>query len=542
MNNVDPSSVADELGLWLDRPATRRVMIGMFGAVCLWVLTNGSPLGWDEGVYAARGEEFLDHSDFSWGFRSGTYWSDVRAPGLPALLSVPFWVFGVSGFVARAVVVVFAIVFLVHLGKTLDLFFPRRVGTTAVALSAICPGFIATSTLAFADIPAVFFGTLAVYTLAKCHVEDDTRRLFLLPIFLAIATTIRFGAVLLVAAPLAWLGLLTFIRLVERRDWRTLTSYAVAAVASVGAVALLLGTRLLTTSDSPLNATRALHDATANPDGNWLDDLTTILRPGPVDYGFDGAFWGWSFATVFGALALMAIARLLVGRRFVLLACCGVVAAAPVLLYAVTVNQFVTTYLAPIFSIGAAMVAVGLWAVNEPAVLATSDVTDVGPATVWPWLSKFGLHDRFAAVALFGGLAVALLLGSSARGVHRMHDRLWGFEQVRAASVIADDLLGEGCRVATSRVPQVAFYSECFTAHVVSGQALFDGSEDDAELARLGQQLNAAAGSTVALLLLEGVSGEPSIDDVWDHRVEDQSVILRSPGGRRVGVIALELP
>ena len=139
-------------------------------------------------------------------------------------------------------------------------------------------------------------------------------------------------------------------------------------------------------------------------------------------------------------------------------------------------------------------------------------------------------------------LAFALIGAATYRGVDRMHDRLWGFEQVRAGSMVADDLFGQNCGIATSRVPQVAFYSECFTGRVPLGQSWFDGVDDEVELLQLASQGRALEGMTVGVLLLEGVSGEPLIDVVWEHRIEEKSAILSSVGGRRVGVIVLEVP
>ena len=52
-----------------------------------------------------------------------------------------------------------------------------------------------------------------------------------------------------------------------------------------------------------------------------MDPLTgsSGVAPGRVDYGFDGPFWGWSYAIPLAALILIAVTRLLIARRFVLL-------------------------------------------------------------------------------------------------------------------------------------------------------------------------------------------------------------------------------
>lgn len=525
------------LGVALASPFFRRTTILLFAVGCLIIVLQRSPLGWDESVYAARAKDLVA-SEFTWGFRSGVYWSDVRAPGLPMMQSVAFQVFGVSDLVARSVVVAFATGFLVLVGRTLDLWFDRRVGSTAVLLIATSPGFIATSTLSFADVPAVFLGLVAVYSLAWCYVNDREDWLFLVPVFIGIATAVRFGAVLLVLAPLVLIAFGIGIRLVRLRNWRRLLSYLLAGSLTGGIVVVLLWTRVLTTAKSPIVATRSLHVDSGYTSWNWWDDLLTILRPGPVDYGFGGAFWGWSYALTFGALALMAVVRLIVGRHLVLLTVCGVVSVVPVLLYAVTVNQFVTTYLAPIFAMWAAMVAIGLW----PRCLLSDSREEVPDELAPRWLAVFGVPTKSTAVKLALAVFTLVLFVLSARSVSRMHDRLWGFEQVRAASIISDDLLGEDCRLSTARTPQVSWYSDCYVSGLPGGAALFAGGSDQADLDAIGAAAGAEPGELVGLLLLDGLRGQPAIDDIWHRRVVDSSVLLSVPSGRRVAVVALEVP
>lgn len=556
-------TLAGELGGHLDRPLVRQAVLAVFGIASTLILANRSPLGWDEAVYAARGKDLVD-SSYSWAFNSGTYWSDVRAPGLPMLLAFPFQLFGSTDVVARAVVVVFSLAAMYVMARILDLFFTPRVGTFAVVLIALCPGYLATSTLAFADMPAIFFGMVGVYLLARWFVDADSRALFLIPLAFGAATTTRFGAMFLVAGPLLVVGVAIIIASVRTRDWQRLITLGLITLASMAVVAFLLASRILTKTLSPLDATKAIRESNNNPRSQWIDDLSTILQPGPVDYGFNGAFWGWSFAITFGVLAVAAVLRLLVRRQFLLIFICGVVSVAPIVLYAVSVNQFVTTYLAPIYAMGAAMVAIGLWNerpahVGAPAAAVADDDLDAdpdldpdddpdldGPAPgrfeLPRWLQRTGIDDAGRVVGALALLAFMVIGAATYRGVDRMHDRLWGFEQVRAGAMVADDLFGPNCGIATSRVPQVSFYSECFTGRVPLGQSWFDGVDDEAELLQLAAQVRALDGTTVGVLLLEGASGEPLIDDVWANRIEEKSAIFSSAAGRRVGVIAVEVP
>ena len=529
----------------LDKRATRPLILALFFLAGIVCLSQGSPLGWDESVYAARAKDLVD-SDFTWGFRSGSYWSDVRAPGLPVLMSLPFKVFGASDFVARLVVLCAAVGVLVLIGRILDLFWERRVGSAAILMIALCPGFLATSTVAFADMPAMMAGLSGVYVLARYWTTSNPRWLVPLPILLGVTSTIRFGGLFLVVGPLCVLGVMLLVRQLRTRDWHALRSFALAVVASGVIVTVMLATRFLTTHRSPLEATSALTKSNDNASFRWLDDLHAVLEPGPVDYGFNGAFWGWSYAIPFILIAVVAISRLVIRQSFWLLALCGFVTLVPLVLYSYSVNQFVTTYLAPIFASGAAMVAVGLFAdsrgqhsVDE----ADSDVSEPDKVGVGiAFLDRFGLGDRriWCSTIVVGSIALVGL--ASTQGVVRMHERLFRFDQVRVAAVAADDVLGQGCKVVTSRVPQASWYSECQTGFVRNDLVLGDKINDDEDLAKIGRVVGAGPGQVVGLLLLDGVSGEPSIDDIWRGRVEERSLLLTATNGRRVGLIALLVP
>ena len=538
---VRVKSSVSEIGAILDRPATRNLAIVVFGLACAFVLTRSGPLGWDESVYAARAKDLVT-SDFSWGHRSGAYWSDLRAPGLPILTSAAFWIFGVSDFVARAVVAICAGLLLVVLGKTLDLYFSRRIGTTAVLLTALCPGFLATASLAFADIPAGLLGSLAVYQLARSHVDRDVRWLIGLPVTLAAVTTVRFGGIFLVVAPLVVIAVLVLVDIIREQAWRRLGSYAVAAVLSGGLVAALLGTRILTAKSSPVQATRDFHEALARPDGNWLQDLHAVLTPGPVDYGFTGSFWGWTYLVVFAFASVVAVSHLLIRRRWALAIALGSIAVAPVFFYSVTVNQFVTTYLAPIFVSSAVAVAVGFWG-GRGRSLGGRTVEAKSPAA-WRWLQHLGIPTIRVAVVSASAIVASVVMLTTLIGVVKMHERLKGFDEVREVSIVADQLLGPECKVLTSRTPQVAWYSDCYTARVSAGPASFDEAEGvtDELLREEARRVGAVSGDVIGFVLLDGLSTEPSIDQLWEQRVEAGSVVLSSSSGRRVGMIAVEVP
>jgi len=507
--------------------------------VSMVVLREQSPLGWDEAVYAARAKD-LALTNFDWSTISSGYWSDLRAPGFPAFLGLAFEVAGISDFVARGVVVIFSVGLLAVIAATLDLFNKPRVGTSAIAITIACPGFLATSTLAFADHPGAFFSVLAVYFALRSYTNETSSPLFMVPISLGIATTVRFGAVMFVVAPLGIIGLAVLWRYTRSKDPRQLVSFVAAGATSVVVVGYLLTSQLLTRYASPIGAKQARITEVGNASSNWVHDLKTILAPGPVDYGFNGAFWGWSYAAIFTLLAIMVVVRLLIYRRIVALAMVIAISLTPVLLYGLTVRQFVTTYLAPEFAIGAAMLAWGYWVAVESDRPSRRSASD--EATRNRTSSSQGL--LIVAVSL-----VYLIVGSRTFiGVSNMHNRLQGFEQVRVASVLANDLLGEECRLFTTRVPQAAWYSDCKVAGFSSGFVEDDSGRSVDE--QLNEYIAKQASRTsitdrvnaLGFLILEGVSNQPKIDTVWPNRDPDRSVMLSSPRGRRVALVGMPLP
>ncbi|MEY2958984.1 MAG: Dolichyl-phosphate-mannose-protein mannosyltransferase, partial [Actinomycetota bacterium] len=279
----------DRLGRILDDVVVRRVAIGLFTVFLVVLAAHGGPLGWDESVYSALGRD-LAATNFDWDVRAGAYWSDVRAPGLPAFQAVFFEVFGASDFVARLPGIIASTALLWVIARTLDLFAARRVGTTAVVMIGLCPGFVATSTLAFADHLAALFVALAVFVAAGALQARSGARLWPVPLLLGLATTTRFGAVLIAAAPLMAIGGAVVIDAVRRRSALLLRSFVVTGLASGVVVLGLLQSTLLTRVSTPAAATRSIVDAGARPTSQGFRDLVTIMSPGPVDYGFGGAF------------------------------------------------------------------------------------------------------------------------------------------------------------------------------------------------------------------------------------------------------------
>lgn len=528
-----------QLGEVLDHRSTRGISLLAFAVAGLFALRNRSPLGWDESVYAARAKD-LSNSGFDWELVTGGYWSDLRAPGFSGFVATGFEVFGSSDFVARAISIAFSVGLLWIIARSLDLLAEPRVGTTAVILAAICPGFLATSTLAFADHAGAFFAIVSLYFVIRGYVKGPDLGLVVVPIALGVATASRFGAAMFVAIPMVLLATAIVARAWRERELWSLWPYVASGGASAATVLILLSTTLLTTSNSPIDATSTFVDGIGDERTNWITDLRTILTPGPVDYGFDGAFWGWSYALLFVALVTVAAGRLFVAGRFAWMATFAAISLAPVVFYGLSVRRFVTTYLSPQFAIGVAMLAWALWLPTSRRGLAGAQsessqrVADGGRATT---------------PILVAGLSMALALfvgWRSFEGVDNMHERLHGFNEVREASVAASGLLGDNCELLTSRVPQVAWYSDCransFQGVLEPEDGSFEGLGWPEFVNSNAERIGVNDGDGFGFLVLEGVSTSPNLDQVWALGDQNRALQFSSPQGRRVVVVPVDVP
>ena len=528
-------SLFNFVGLLLDELRVRRAVLAVFGFAAILTLRVQSPLGWDESVYASRAKD-LERTNFEWDAVSSPYWSDLRAPGFPAFAGFAFEIFGTSDFIVRAVAVGFSVGLLAMIARTLDLIAAPRVGTTAALIAALCPGFFATSTLAFGDNAAAFFAVVAVWALLRAHVCGSTGILVVVPAAIAVATTIRFGAVMLVVAPLGLVALAVVISSVRRRSYQDFFSFLAVGLMSVMAVAYLLTSTFLTRRLSPLDASNQQLDVLNNASDRWLTDLQTILSPGPVDYGFNGAFWGWSFFSAFVLTLLVVVTKALVDRRIGLLFVAATIGFVQVGLYAWSVNQYVTTYLAPQFAIGAAALAMVIWGPSLlPLTAAQVEIVQSALSSE----TRTRVRNRFSAVVLFS--LMAFVGWRTFEGAEAMHERLTGFEQVRVASIAADDILGQNCRIFTTRVPQVAWYSACNAvgfsgSFQPDGEVVGDGLTWEEYVEAQAGRVDSSGGAGLGFLLLEGVSSQPPIDDVLDA-AEGEAIVLRAPGGRRVALV-----
>jgi hypothetical protein len=232
---------------------------------------------------------------------------------------------------------------------------------------------------------------------------------------------------------------------------------------------------------------------------------------------------------VFAIVCLATFTRLLLDGRGVLIGLMVFVGSTSFILYVLTVRQFVTTYASPLFASAAAMVAWGAWAPRS------SDDTLVEPDC-----RPRSNTERWSSSAVYASaFLVVLLMVTTFRGVTSMHDRLDGWDRVVDLARAANDAVGPDCRLVTARVPQVAWYSECVVVGL--GAPAPAGPEEVGGYLTMQYERNGIAGTEdrLGFVLLDGLAGQPAIDDLWPESDPQRSIILEASDGRRAALVVV---
>ncbi len=200
-------------------------ILGVFAGICAYAIAQGSPLIYDEAVYSLRAQDFL------LGDAPGRYWMEVRAPGLPLLLTPLSFLNGSDQWL-RAGSLFIAVVGVALTWYEGRLLFGRAAAPVAAALVALSPGWILSGWQVLPDIPGATL-TLACVVLLTSATQTDRVRWWalLVPPIAAFATVVRFGAPLLIGPALAMVVILRWK--VIRRSMLFVSGVAVATLASV---------------------------------------------------------------------------------------------------------------------------------------------------------------------------------------------------------------------------------------------------------------------------------------------------------------------
>jgi 4-amino-4-deoxy-L-arabinose transferase-like glycosyltransferase len=381
-----------------------------FLILALILIKQGVPLGHDEAVYSARARELL-HGD-----PASSWWRPYRAPGLPALLTMA-WIGNGTEPYLRLVVALTGGLLIVATWYMGRIMIGRSTALFAAFGLAMTPVILTSSTQVWPDVPGAAFGmlALAVYARALLTERFGWWAVLAVPALTAAATTIRYGAPI----PLA-VGLIGLTLWGGRQARRHVRRIAATAAGVAATVVVLLMTPVLTGSQTPFAADRALTSTIPLTQG-FTDfwHLHDFLLAGPVVIGFLGIAAGMGRAS--------------------------------------TSRTQSARILWPL-GIGAATFATLAASIHgEPRYLA--------PVYPWFWLAAgagIALVARSLPRTLMMGSALAVFLVVFALGVPLSNGQNQfneGFTVIKEAASSLDT--GQPCGVFTSYTPQVEWYSGC---------------------------------------------------------------------------------
>ncbi|HET8777079.1 MAG TPA: glycosyltransferase family 39 protein [Candidatus Limnocylindria bacterium] len=201
------------------------VVLTAFATIVIGVISIGSPLHWDEAVYAVRARSWVDPDAVLSG------WSYIRPPVLPMIAGVPVLAGGVE-WQLRAIGLVSGVGLLVAAWWTGRMLAGPIAGVLAAAVLAGSPTLIKESGTLLTDVPAAAL-LLAASALVWWSLEERPRPgrgLALAAGVGALAFLMRYGSVV-VLAPMASVAAVLW--------WRQLWAHRAATLVALGVVAVL---------------------------------------------------------------------------------------------------------------------------------------------------------------------------------------------------------------------------------------------------------------------------------------------------------------
>jgi hypothetical protein len=218
-------------------------IVTVFVGVAAYLVAQGSPLIWDEAVYALRARDFVA------GDAPGAYWIAVRAPGLPLMIT-PLLALGAGDQMLRLGVLALATVGVGLTWVEGRLLFGRHVAPIVAALVALTPAWLVEGWQILPDVPGATL-TMACVVLFTWATQGDRVRwwVMLVPAIAVAATVVRFGAPLLIGPALTMLALIRWQ--VVRRSLALVGGAGLSTI--VGILAVLLVPPLTGKSQAPLS-------------------------------------------------------------------------------------------------------------------------------------------------------------------------------------------------------------------------------------------------------------------------------------------------
>ncbi|MGA9279228.1 hypothetical protein [Ilumatobacter sp.] len=401
-------------------------------------IAEHAPLGHDESVYALRGSYYS--GDYS---ETRGYWSAYRAPGLPMLLGLVFRITGPSDSFARMTVLAFAVVFVLAVFAIGTMVASPWVGACAAALTAMTSAFARLSSLVFVDVAGVAVATLAIAAaLFWWRGERLARPAYIvIPGLCGLATTIRFGAPVTIAAGMIGVVLVVGLRVGPGQRRRVALEAAALGMLTGAACAVVLFVPAATAqSVSPVSAQRAFRDAKGIPTWRSLEDLRRLLWP-------DGEPTDLFHPLVFAVFALGSVVALVDVARRRSISDAGVlfsVVSGLLSIVALNINlsHLESQYLFAVLPFAAVLAALGV-------------------CSIWQSVSNRG---RFGTAGLFA-VAVAVVLVFTFAFAGQLDRRTTSldtsFRAIADAGYALRSLDVDDCVVVSGTTPQAGWYSQC---------------------------------------------------------------------------------
>lgn len=473
----------------------------VFLLIEFWLVAKRVPLGHDESVYLLRARDFA-------GFRAAGdgYWAPYRAPGLPALLSIPMRLFGESISISRSIVALLGAACVVGIAWLVG----RLAGTIAGAIApwivVMTSAFTSYASLVLLDVP----GTLLV-VIAALLIERATRYgrvdwwpAVLLPVVFVAAVYVRFGATTnLAAAMLAVLVPRADHLLAVGRRVESIRRLVVVGVASAGGAAAVLIVPALTGSrTSPLRIQRVRQDAKGLSTWASYGDTFDLFWP---NGSRSGEAVTWLALSVLVAGAILTLIAALRGRhrRAALAGVVGFVAWIVGLNYALA--QMFGNYLGlgvPFF----ALLAAPGWAYAYELVGSTQSRR----AAAWALA---------CAVAVVGCTQAMVAASDQVESQKTM-------QELRTVGGRIDQIAPNGrCGILTSYV-QVAWYADCAISNFSIARIGYYADHDPAE--RGVFDLDETDGDQIYLVLLERGKRQPKGEDL-ERLLADAELVVDFP-------------
>ena len=414
------------------RPA-RWELVGFLGSLALFmfisllVISQGSPLGHDEAVYAARAREILNGEPLS------SWWAANRAPGLPLLLNLA-WIGNVTETHLRLVVTVCGALLLVATWLLGRLMIGPRAAMVAAYGIAVSPVVLMSASQVWPDVPgaAVGMAALCVYAYGLVSSRFRWSTVALVIALAGVATVIRYGAPIPMVIGLVGLTLWKWPAERERKV------RVVTAALGIGVVmAIILMTPLLTGASSPVE-TISSRDPAQNP-----------------IFGGFGDYWGLREQVFAGSTVV------------------GLAAAAIGILGVATSQTLRRDFLFPFAVLVCTFVAL--------ATVVHGEVRYLSPTIPWLWLCagaalvwRFSHMPKPATLAMAVCAVVALAVFAPEQADSEMEVNQGFINMKKAALTLRSD---SQCAALTSLLytPVVEWYSGCETAAINRGANLPDG-------------------------------------------------------------------